>query len=145
MDQIFDRLGNLLKSFVRDDSNGFSDTQKTASGDPDLQDAWDELDDFLKNGDDAPPSQGPTPGAGTRTSNAPRTPSELTKDYKILEAPFGAPLSLVAKSYKRLLRLHHPDRHATDPAASAKATERTKLLTSSFRRIRQYEETGTVS
>ena len=145
MDQIFDRLGNLLKSFVRDESDDFSDTRKSSFADPDLQDAWNELDDFLKTGNDEPPRQGPSAGARAGASTAPRTPPELTKDYKILEVPFGSPLPVVAKSYKQLLRQHHPDRHATDAAALAKATERTKLLTSSFRRIRQYEEKGTVN
>ena len=139
MDQIFDRLGNLLKSFVQDDDdNIFVDGKKTAFTDPDLQDAWDELDEFMRTGEStakASQNKGPTPAT-------PDIPAELKKDYQILQVPFGTPLEEVAKSYKTLLRKHHPDKHATDPAAFAKATETTKKLTSSFRRIRQYVEKG---
>ncbi len=141
MDQIFDRLGNLLKSFVRDDSDDLSDSRKASFGDPDLQDAWEELDDFLKTGKKAEPRE--QAGAAGTASTSP--PPELAKDYQTLEVPFGSHLPDVAKSYKRLLRQHHPDRHATDAAASAKATEKTKLLTSAFRRIRQYVESGKFS
>lgn len=140
MDQIFDRLGNLLKSFVRDDSGFFSEDENTSFSDPDLQDAWEELDDFLKTGDDSPPKR-----ASASAPPKPAVPPELVKDYKNLEVAVGTPLPEIAKKYKLLLRKHHPDRHASDPAAFAKATEKTKLLTSSFRRIRQYVETGEVS
>lgn len=139
MDQIFDRLGNLLKTFLQEDPD--QDTGKTSFSDPDLQDAWDELDDFMRTGE--------TTGSGETkervdTPPPPRIPVELKKDYRIFNVRFGAPLSEVAKSYKTLLRKHHPDRHASNPSDFAKATEITKQLTSSFRRIRQYEETGKV-
>lgn len=137
MDQIFDRFGNLLKSFLRDDEPAAAGN--TSYSDPDLRDAWDELEDFLNSDEsaDAP---------GNRSSNtrakAPVVPAELQKDYRLLKTKPGASLEEVAKSYRQLLRIHHPDRHATDPAAFAKATERTKTLTSAFRRIKEYATTG---
>ena len=139
MDQIFDRLGNLLKSVLQEEPD--RDSEKTSFADPDLQDAWDELDDFMRTGE--------APGSNETKEHvepppAPSIPAELKKDYQIFKARFGAPLGEVAKSYKALLRRHHPDRHATNPADFAKATEITKQLTSSFRRIRRYEETGKV-
>lgn len=142
MDQIFDRLGNLLKSFVREDSDSFARPSGSRPGgayaDPDLQDAWEELDDFLKSdGNEAPRSE-PKP-------RKPSIPETLRPAYKNLEVPFGASIGDVAKSYKKLLRTHHPDKHATDPSAYAKATEKTKKLTESFRKIKDFFETGKVS
>ena len=137
MDQIFDRFGNLLKSFLRDDD--FTETGNTSFSDPDLQDAWDELDDFLKSDENS--GTGKTQSSNTR-AKAPELPAELQKDYLLLKSKPGAPLEEVAKSYRQLLRIHHPDRHAADPGAFAEATERTKNLTSAFRRIKEYAKTG---
>lgn len=137
MDQIFDRFGNLLKSFVRDEESAH--TGKTSFSDPDLQDAWNELEDFL-NAEESEDSR------DTRSTSTPaeerKLPAELQKDYRFLKTEPGAPLEEVAKSYRQLLRIHHPDRYATDPAAFAEATERTKNLTSAFRRIKEYTQTG---
>ena len=137
MDQIFDRFGNLLKSFLRDD--GSKEAGNTSFSDPDLQNAWDELEDFLNSDESADTSTNRSSSTQTR---APELPAELQKDYMLLKTKPGAPLEEVAKSYKQLLRIHHPDRHATDPAAFAKATEKTKILTSAFRRIKEYAKTG---
>ncbi len=137
MDQIFDRFGNLLKSFLRDEES--THTGKTSFSDPDLQDAWNELEDFL-NSEESEDSQ------DTRSTSTPaeerKLPAELQKDYRLLKTEPGAPLEEVAKSYRKLLRIHHPDRYAADPAAFAEATERTKKLTSAFRRIKEYTQTG---
>ena len=136
MDQIFDRFGNLLKSFLKNDDSAERGT--TSFSDPDLQDAWNELDDFLNSGDSAEKETTKASGARARV---PELPPELEKDYRLLKAEPGAPLEEVAKSYRQLLRTHHPDRFAADPAAFAAATERTKNLTSAFRRIKEYAQT----
>jgi len=137
VDQIFDRFGNLLKSFLNDDDS--YSTGSTSFSDPDLQDAWDELEDFL-NTDDGANSQ----SAGTRAKTAdfrkPELPANLQKDYRLLKTKPGAPLTEVAKSYRLLLRTHHPDRYASDPVKFAQATEKTKDLTTAFRRIKDYEK-----
>ena len=135
MDQIFDRFGNLLKSFFSDESS--TGVDDTAYSDPDLQDAWDELEDFLRTDDGAT-----SKSASSSRPPKPAIPAELRKDYALLKSKPDAPLEEVAKSYKQLLRIHHPDRHAGDPAAFSKATETTKELTSAFRRIKEYKATG---
>jgi DnaJ-domain-containing protein 1 len=140
MDQIFDRLGNLLKSFVGDGSNPFDDGENASFSDPDLQDAWEELDEFMRTGEETP--RRAASGSTSRAAPKPAIPRELERDYRNLGATPGTPLPEVAKSYKQLLRKHHPDRHAADPAAFAAATEKTKGLTASFRRIRKFHETG---
>ncbi|MBT3271657.1 MAG: DnaJ domain-containing protein [Spirochaetales bacterium] len=144
MDQIFDRLGNLLKSFIPDDDRDSSSRERNSSfSDPDLQDAWAELDEYMKTGDSQSAGNSST-GPNFREAPAQTIPSALKKDYQTLKVPVGTPIEDVTKSYKTLLRKHHPDRHATDPAALAQATEITKQLTSSFRRIRQFSEAGTL-
>lgn len=139
MDQIFDRFGNLLRSFLHDDES--KRTGDTSFSDPDLQDAWNELEDFLQGGDSTA-NASKTPF--TQHVETPAVPVELNADYALLKSKPGAPLAEVAKSYRQLLRIHHPDRHAADPAAFAKATEKTKSLTSAFRRIKEYAETGKI-
>lgn len=138
MDQIFDRLGNLLKSILQDDEDGAnSSPPKTSFSDPDLQSAWDELDDFLKTGAD----EG-TRAPGTPTRNKPLIPRELEKDYERLGIPHNAGIEEIAKAYKKLLSKHHPDRFASDPAAFDRATETAKRISASFQRIKQYKESG---
>ena len=138
MDQIFDRFGNLLRSFFNDDSS--SAMGDTSFSDPDLQDAWDELEDFLRSDGttDTPKSD------FTSRVEKPGIPEILKKDYAALNIKPGTSLEEVAKSYRKLLRIHHPDRHAANPAEFAKATEKTKTLTTAFRRIKTYAETGKV-
>ncbi len=139
MDQIFDRFGNLLKSFLRDDES--TDAGNTSFSDPDLQNAWDELEGFLNSNEGTGASTSGNRSSSTRAKE-PELPAELQKDYRLLKTKPGAPLDEVAKLYRQLLRIHHPDRHATDPVAFAEATERTKNLTSAFRRIKEYAKTS---
>ena len=49
MDQIFDRLERLFKSWVTPDSDDAYTERKRSSGDSDFDSAMDELDDFLDN------------------------------------------------------------------------------------------------
>lgn len=131
MDQIFDRIGNLLKSLLQEDER--SHTAGQASGDPDIQAAWDELDDYLRTGGPAS-----TDSESARpTSDHPSVPEELRQDYANLEVPFGAPMNEVVRSYRRLLRQYHPDKHANNPERLATATEIAKKINLSYQRIRK--------
>lgn len=49
-----------------------------------------------------------------------RTSAEL---YAVLGLQDGATLDEVKQAYRRKMRDHHPDRHANDPAAEARAHE----------------------
>jgi DnaJ-class molecular chaperone len=144
VDKFFDRLGDLLKSMLQEDelrARGSSNYR-----DPDMQDAWEELEDYLRTGTDESSSGRTSAGARYRTSTGGRTgpPEELRKDYANLEVSFGANFEEVRKSYRRLLRAYHPDRHAGDPQKLRTATEITQRITQSFQRIKQYHETGSV-
>lgn len=144
MDKFFDRLGDLLKSILQEDE--LRTSRSGSSRDPDMQDAWEELEDYLRTGADESTTGSGTGSTGYRTSTGRRTgpPQELRKDYANLEVSFGADFEEVRKSYRRLLRAYHPDRHAGDPQKLRTATEITQRITQSFQRIKQYHEKGSV-
>lgn len=140
MDQIFDRLTNLFRTlFAEDpfDSDSYENTRNRYY-DPDLQEAWEELDEFLNEG---------KTDTG-RTYRHKKTYSQkvdpeletLKKDYANLEVGFKAPFTEAKKAYKRLLRKYHPDRFANNPRKLKIATEITKKINESFNRIREYEK-----
>jgi len=152
VDDIFDRLGNLIKSFVQNDA--ISENSRSSS-DPDLKDAWDELDEYLRTGkerdqqnpeaSDRGTDGGKRPAQGGARPGRPRAggpPEELRQDYGNLELPFGAPFEAVRKAYKTMLIEYHPDKHSGSQDKQRIANEITKKINYSFQRIKRYHETG---
>ena len=138
MDGIFDRLGNLLKSFLQDGESGIYSGKDRRFSDPDMQDAWAELDDYLKTG-----ASRPTEGKHFTVDPVyHRVPEEYREDFANLEIDFGTGLAEVKKAYKKLMRAYHPDHHAKDPEKFKTATEITKKLNYSYNRIMTYYENG---
>lgn len=161
MDQIFDRLGTLLKSYLsgnqdaEDRPRGDGGYRSGGSGDADLNDAMDELDAFLK--DDREGQErlererrrraeeaeresrerfSRSWGNGRGASNSGAGPSdELVGAYKTLGLSYGAPMSEVKSAYKRLLKLHHPDRHSASPEEQKKATATSARINEAYARI----------
>jgi DnaJ-domain-containing protein 1 len=133
---IFDRLGNLIKTILDDTS---TDTSRPGFSDPDESAAWDELEQYMEDGK-SEPATGFTRSAGG--SNSGGMSAALRKDFRNLELAPGAPLNEVQRSYKKLLTAFHPDRHAADPAKFQTATEVTKRLNESYRRIRTWYGEG---
>jgi hypothetical protein len=137
-----DRLAELLKGLFADSKGGGSGTGGRADRprhpDPDVQEAWEELDQFM--------------GGGRRTSEGPRhegysappprrpADESLRRDYANLEVPFGADIETVRASYKKLMLKYHPDKHAGDPERQRVALEITKKVNESFERIRARHE-----
>ena len=130
MDQIFDRLGNLLKSVFQEGET--ESVNPDSFSDPDMQSAWEELDDFMN---EEPKSSG-NATYGTPRNDSP--PEEIRNAYEVLGVPENAQNAEIGKSYKSLLLKHHPDRFATDPQKMAKATERTKRINNAFNLIKTY-------
>lgn len=58
--------------------------------------------------------------------------SEIRQAYARLELPFGSDLDTVRRSYRRLMRRYHPDRHVADPERERVATEIAQKLTVSY-------------
>jgi DnaJ-domain-containing protein 1 len=141
VESFVDRLGDFLRSLFRDDREG-TDPSASATGsggfrDPDLKDAWEELDDFMRTGTNK------KAGAERQRSSSQgrRAPDPaLRQDYANLEVPFGADIEVVRRSYKNLMMKYHPDKHAGDPAKQRVALEITKKVNESFERIRSRTE-----
>ena len=127
MDKLFDRLGELLRSFFNTDSQNY---------DRDFQEAWEELNDYLRTGQTTrsrwfhrhKKTWTPPPGFD----------ESIRQDYANLDLPPGAPFEEVKHSYKNLLKHYHPDRFALDPEKQRVATQITQKINESFQRIREF-------
>lgn len=146
MDPLLERFERILRSLFQEGRP--EDDWAHISEESDFQDAWDELDEFLKSGS---ASTGRSSGyedffqgassssAGPRSYQDRMPPESLRKDYTELGVSFGAPFEEVRISYRRLMRRHHPDLHAGDPKRHAEATQKAQQLNVSFQRIRAWE------
>jgi len=79
------------------------------------------------------------PGANTG-NNA--LPESLRKDFAELGVPFGASADDCKAAYKKLLKIHHPDRHAGHPGNMKKATEKSARINAAYQRIEHWRESG---
>ena len=139
MDRFFDRLGDLLRTVLGGDAPGSAagGAQRRAplhTDDPDLAAAWDELESFL-DADGEPAGNGPSSASSATSARAAHPRERLRADYATLGVAFDAPLSDVKRAYKRLMRAHHPDRFAHDPARQAAATRKAAHINSAYARL----------
>lgn len=150
MDQIFDRLGNILRSLFQDDDEP-TPKGRRSSVDPDMDAAWEELDEFLKTGKDSSASAKthrqyrPTgTGSGYRSTNEGRStiPEEIKRDYANLEVAVDADMTTVRKAYHRLVRQYHPDQFAHDQQKLKDATVIMQKINQSYQRIKKFREPG---
>ena len=143
MEGFIDRLAEFLKSLFREEQDGGNAQSRGQSSgarfrDPDLQDAWEELNDYMRTG-----TQGST-GKRTREESTRRhAPADesLRQDYANLEVPFGSDIDTVRRSYKALMLKYHPDKHGGNPREQKIALEITKKINESFERIRARSDT----
>lgn len=143
VDRLFDRLGDMLRTVLGGDGSGpaAAGPQRRRpfhTADPDLAEAWEELESFLD--DDREPADGnaSTASSGSRAGGgaaAPHPRERLRADYATLEVAFDAPLRDVKRAYKRQMQEHHPDRFAHDPARQAAATRRAARINAAYARI----------
>jgi DnaJ-domain-containing protein 1 len=158
---IIDRLGNVIRSYLNDDEGSgepgrvFHRENRRAE-DPDLRAAYAELDEFLqgkirKDEDGAGREAGEGAGeskregsgegrAGRKTAARNTPPESLRSDFAELGLPFGAGKEECRAAYKRLLKLHHPDRHAGRQGNIAKATKKTARINAAYDRIKTWQE-----
>jgi DnaJ-domain-containing protein 1 len=92
---------------------------------PPRKDARQELDEFLAD---------PAPPAASRRPPGP-APHPLAAEYQLLGLAPGADRDAVRRAWRRLVRDHHPDRHAGDPPAQAAARERFLIYQAAYERI----------
>jgi hypothetical protein len=170
---IFDRLGNVIKSYLNDDDDAiFGRQTDTAnrSGDPDLDAAFEELNEFLGGGGkgfshteysrtEYEKTRGgerysrteysrtdyssPGRGAGSRKKGGAAkeensVPMELRQDFAELGLGAGASLEDCKAAYKKLLKIHHPDRHTGHAGNLRKATEKSARINAAWDRIEKW-------
>jgi DnaJ-class molecular chaperone len=107
------------------------------SSDPDVAEAMDELDDFLRTGTTTEREPETHQGRASRPSR-PSVPEDIVQSYRNLELTPAATMEQVRASYRRLMRTYHPDKHTDDAEKQRVATEITQRLTESFVKIRQF-------
>ncbi len=122
----YDRLGDLLKDGLESDEDPFV--------------AWDSHGGKTRSAggmkERRPPPR-PKPEEDTV-----RVPDELLEDYFALGLRPGVSAEAAKAAWKRLLKLHHPDRFANRPDKAEEATKRSIRITDSYRRIVRWFETG---
>jgi DnaJ-domain-containing protein 1 len=149
-----DRLAGFLRGIFRDDGAspaGSPGGKNPGYQDPDLRDAWEELDDYMRGGSGEHRQDAGSTGSrqgsqragrddGRESRVRPAADDSLRQDYANLEVPFGADIETVRKSYKTLILRYHPDKHAGDPEKQRIALEITKKINQSFEKIRSRHE-----
>jgi len=137
---ILGRLGNVVKSYLNDDDDsifrksgsnrwGANGNIHRSAHDSDLNDAYEELEAFLSG--EKPDGKKPA---------APKIPAELLADFAELGISPSSSPEECKSAYKKLLKIHHPDRHAGNSEAMKKATAKTAGVNAAYRRIEQWQK-----
>jgi curved DNA-binding protein CbpA len=144
---IWDRLGNVINSYLNDfgeqtASRLRTNTSRRYSNDPDYDAAYEELNDYLNNNDKRSNSswRDTRQEASSKPNNASASmpPEELRADFECLGVPFGADNETCKAAYKKLLKIHHPDRHVNHEGNFKKATERSAKINAAYDRIEKW-------
>jgi DnaJ-domain-containing protein 1 len=154
---IIDRLGDVIKSYLSDDEDRpvGSSSGRTYT-DPDLEAAFEELDDYLKGGGETKNNagsfgqqdaygqraSGPKTAHEQKTAGTTQMPESLKTDFAVLGLSPGASEEECKAAYKKLLKIHHPDRHAGHERNMKKATEKSARINAAYERIQQWRQTG---
>ena len=122
--------------------------------DPDVEAAYEELNDYLKGNsekkrfDDEINSgkRNFTGNPNTQKNQRPNPTSQIPETIKQAFAELGlspeATPDECKATYKKLLKIHHPDRHAGHEGNMKKATEKSARINSAFDRIEKWRQTG---
>ncbi|MDR0320175.1 MAG: J domain-containing protein [Treponema sp.] len=130
---IWNRLGSVINSYFNDFG---AQTNKSfrSSGDPDFNAAYEELDDYLNNNEPKAKKE----YAWQDAQSSVNIPEELRADFELLGVPFGADSETCKSAYKKLLKVHHPDRHAGHEGNYKKATEKSAKINAAWDRIEKW-------
>jgi len=143
---IFDRLGTIINSYFNDFSNETAGRFKS-SGDPDYDAAYEELDDYLNRKDyrfekNTDRDYGTAQQSAAKPSGVKLPPEELRPDFDLLGVQFGADYETCKAAYKKLLKIHHPDRHVGHEGNYKKATEKSAKINAAWDRIEKWRQTA---
>jgi len=138
---IWDRLGNVIKSYVNDEREKvFGKTGAKRHNDPDLNAAYEELDDFLRGKETSAScadfSAAEKPGnKEKKPKKAKPVPEEVRQDFAELGLTPDATAEECKETYKKLLKIHHPDRHTNDDENMKKATDKAARVNAAYDRL----------
>jgi DnaJ-domain-containing protein 1 len=142
---IWNRLGGVINSYFKDlagDTNSRLKTDNYAKTytDPDYNAAYEELNDYLNRKKTYPEQNEDDNYSSDSTcfSGIKLPPEELRADFEYLGVSFGASAETCKKAYKKLLKLHHPDRHAGHEGNYKKATEKTAKINAAYDKIEKW-------
>jgi DnaJ-domain-containing protein 1 len=143
---ILNRLESVIKSYLNDKDERLFGRESGRFSDPDVDAAFDELNDYLNGNKGGPRPGGENSGrGGTRRRDGqkaygqkPGAPESLRPDFAELGVSFGASADDCKTAYKKLLKIHHPDRHAGHPGNFKKATEKSARINSAYDRIEKW-------
>jgi DnaJ-domain-containing protein 1 len=147
----FDRIEHIIKSYLNDEDDAVfgrpAGKWRSSSPDPDMEAAFEELNDFLSGGSGKKKTAfGPGEHTGWgRAENfgaASAFPEALRQDFAELGLAPGASAEECKAAYKQLLKKHHPDHHAGHPGNMRKATEKSARLNAAYDRIERWRRTG---
>ncbi|GMO48656.1 MAG: hypothetical protein Ta2G_04670 [Termitinemataceae bacterium] len=150
---IFNRLASVLKSVLEEDdiiAGAYQRQERDTYRDPDLNAAYDELNDYLKNGKSTDKKwESAFMGRGTyhaKNTQPPKqnVPPQLIADYQELSVQPGGDAAAVKSAHKKLMMVYHPDKNAGDEAKMKIATEKTARINAAYERIRKWQETGKI-
>jgi hypothetical protein len=168
---IIDRLGNVIKSYLSDEPQpygfdaGFAGSRRSA--DADLNAAFDELNEYLKQEDVSQSKsfnsksytsgeytykhktsqnsaykndtfKNNTQSGGRQDSQAKLPPESLRPSFETLGVPFGASEADCKAARKNLLKKHHPDVHARHEGNRQKATSNAAGINAAFQSIQEW-------
>lgn len=145
---IIDRLSDVIRSYISEDSFGHEKKKRAYGVDSDLEAAYEELNEFLGRGERRGASSNfgaQSAGGNVHTAAAPNAaPEALRPAFAELGVPFGADPEACKTAYKKLLKVHHPDRHAGHVENMRKATEKSARINAAYEKIERWRATGTV-
>jgi DnaJ-class molecular chaperone len=136
---IWDRLGNILKSYVNDGADHLNRHKPFGrSLDDDYNAAYEELEGFLKGEKaDSGRDAGPNAANGKAHWNRP-VPPELKADFAELGLSPEATEEECKEAYKKLLKIYHPDRHSNNPDFINESTEKAARINAAYDRIEKW-------
>ena len=139
---ILDRLGNVIRSYINYDGDRIF--ERTAShrrsSDPDLNAAFEELNDYL-HGQNGKWDSTAREGEKEKTAQKPVT-ENIKRAFAELGLTPEASAEECKEAYKRLLKIHHPDRHANHQENMKKATEKTTRVNDAYERLMEWFKGG---
>jgi DnaJ-domain-containing protein 1 len=126
---IWDRLGKVIKSYGNySDERVWGRNASKRQADPDLDAAYEELDEFLQGEHSEKKEKSEERKQPVREN----IPENIKEAFAELGLKPNATIEECKEAYKKLLKIHHPDRHAKHQGNMEKATDKTARVNAAF-------------